>query len=82
MENNSETVDVYLLKKENFKIEFFGEHGSKLTHIPSGAVAESNETCIKHTNTQMAFEKVTETEKFKAWQEMKRGEFKGKGQGG
>jgi|SRR5688572_3962414 len=43
------------------------ESAVRCTHLASGAVGQSDETRNQHKNKQLAFRKMAESPKFKAW---------------
>lgn len=73
---------LFKLTRKDFVIEEKRGHGKggqhknvtnsaiRITHPPSGAVAQSQEERSKHQNEMTAFRRLIETPKFKTWHKM------------
>jgi len=73
---------LFSLTARDFKWDYFrgsGKGGQKrnktssgvrCSHIPSGAVGQSDDTRSQHKNKRIAFERMVESEKFKTWHKL------------
>lgn len=74
---------LFSLTKKDFRVDTFRvggnggqkvnktESGVRITHSESGAVGESREHRSQHQNKKVAFQRLTDSDKFKKWHKIK-----------